>query len=254
MRGLVCVTNAMQDGPGPRPYACTIRDEHLETCQNDSCWGCFPRLATFGCLCTHCYEKADDTLGRIGSMIVHLRSIANGGQALGEKVATSREPRLPVPQSWLSADELLVALGGQPIPSTASIEQTAVLVGDTVAEWSDTLARVSTVEGARAAVVATLLLQKALHRWPNAEAEVRAIPRPIRCTNCSSLALYRYAPLEYLGDLYVECAVCHARHDWWEWSEKNAVLGGAVVAAQKAEEKRQAEEKRRRQARKEKSA
>jgi hypothetical protein len=244
--GLVCITNDMQRDAGPRPWACTVRDEHLETCANAECWGCFPRPAEFGCLCLHCFQKADDTVRRVGAMILHLRSIENGGQALGEKVATSRNPRLPLPQSWLSADELLVALGAPPIPSTATLEDTRDLVDAVLADWSDLRGRVSSEDGARSAVTATLLLQKALHRWPNAEAERRAIPRPIRCTNCSSLALYRHAPLDYLGDLFVQCAVCGDRRDWWEWADRAKELAGAVEAARKAEEKQ------RREARKEK--
>lgn len=244
MTALACITNVMQQDSGPRPHACMVRNTHLETCRDDDCWGCFPRAADIGCLCIHCYEKADNVLTRIGGMIVHLRSIENGGQALGEKVATSREPRLPVPESWLSADEMLVALGGPPVPATATLDETADIVAGVLDHWADLRSRVSSTDGARAAVHVTMIMQRALHRWPDAETERRAIPRPIRCMKCSARALYRYAPLDYLGDLYVECEMCGDRRDWWEWSQKTAVLADAVDTARKQEEKRRRDARR----------
>lgn len=249
MSGLVCITNDMRAEPrATRPWPCTLRDRHLETCSNDECWGCFPRPAEFGCLCAHCFEKANDAVKRSGAMIRHLRSIETEGQALGERVSTSREHRILMPQSWLTADALLKALTGREIPSTATLDGTQVLVEAAMAEWSDLRARVSREADAASAVRVTLIMRGALRRWPGAEAESRPIPRPIRCAKCSRLSLVRKAPLDYLGDIYVECEECGDRTDWWEWIRRYRDLASAVIDARKREENE------RRKARKEKSA
>lgn len=238
---LFCITESMTEEPkATRPRVCTIPGAHLEWCEYpEACRGCYPREADTGLMCKHCFKKAEDAISRAGAMVVHLRSVESGGQALGERVQSSMVVRIPVPQSWLSADELMVALGGRPIPSTASIEETASLVGEVTASWADVRARVSTEDGAAAAVRVTLLLQKALQRWPEAEAEYRAMPKPYRCLNpeCGAQALYRKAPVEYLGDLTVQCEVCKTEHDWWEFVDKLGDWSAAADEDRKAKQR-----------------
>lgn len=243
MSALECITKDMQQDR-PRPRACTIQDEHRDGCYLDNCSGCLPRKATHGLLCSHCFSKAEDTIRRVGDMIMHLRSIEGGGQAIGERVSTSLSIRLPVPQSWMTADELVVALGGQMIPSTASIDDTAVIVAGLLEGWRDVLARVSTVEGAKQAVTTTLVLQTALARWPEAEAKERDMPT-MQCSECGARDLVRKAPLEYLGDLFVDCRSCGFRQDWFEWVSTTVGRARLWERAQRDAERRARSQKQR---------
>ncbi|MCI2958214.1 hypothetical protein MN032_10945 [Agromyces atrinae] len=179
-------------------------------------------------------------------MIMHLRSIETSGQSLGERVSASLENRLIVPESWLVADELLEALTGHDIPSTATIDDTAVLVDDAIAAWQNVELRASREDDAAAAVVLTIVMQRALRRWPGAEVRVRDIPGPIYCLKCSTRAMKRIAPIEFLGDLEAKCGACGEVEDWWAFQKRASRLVGEVESARKQEE-RKAREKRRKQ-------
>lgn len=216
-----CITNDLDVLPGgERVHACVRRGAHYASCENpDECRGCVPRSATHGYLCVVCWEKTVDALSRVAWLIAHLRSIESQGSALGERVSTSPERRMLVPDSWLAADGLMEALGARVIPSTASIDEAVRLAHDAVALWADVEDLVNTEAGAMNALTLVRRMQHALHRWPNAEAEFRPIPFML-CPDCKQRSLYRRAPLEYLDELIVQCGTdgCGYWEDWEDWA------------------------------------
>lgn len=218
----VCITHYMTEVPRrDRPYPCNRRGQHYADCEGQedgTCRGCVPRSATNGLLCPVCSDKFTDALSRLKWLISHLRSIDNGGQQQ-ERVSTSMEQSLIIPDSWLAADGLMEALGSVPFRSTASIDQAIRQAGAVVAGWeADLDGRLNTEHGAQQAVVTVKRMQNALHKWPDAEAEYRHIPYVV-CPTCQEKNLYRRAPLEYLDDIFVQCATddCGYRHDWFDW-------------------------------------
>jgi hypothetical protein len=210
----VCVTNTLERvNRVDRPAPCRRRDTHYASCEdNDACRGCVPRSATHGELCIVCWRKVVDALSRVEDLIVHLRSIDKDAQAVGERVQTTMQKRLVVPDSWLVADDLLEALGAPPIPSTASIDEAFALAADAVNAWGDLEAIVSDREGAKRAVVLVKRMQLALKRWPDSEAHYRHVPY-LLCPSCSQRTLWRRAPLELGDDLVVECSGSHLMYD-----------------------------------------
>lgn len=210
-----------------RPFACHrrgIRDgvrvpeAHYAECDNDLCRGCVPRSAAHGTmLCPVCLAKFKDSLGRLGWLISHLRSIERAAGAVGERVDTSMTKSILLPDSWDAADELMVALGAPKFRSTDTIDMAIQKAHDVVADWWENLDhRVNTSEGASQAVVTVKRMQNALHRWPDAEAERRRIPG-LLCPSCGQKHLFRHAPLEYLDDIYVKCSTedCDYRMPWF---------------------------------------
>jgi hypothetical protein len=207
-----------------------------------------PRSATHGELCRVCWDKARDALSRVEDLIVHLRSIEKDAQAIGERVQTTMEKRLVVPDSWLAADGLLEALGVRPIPSTASIDESFRHAADAVNAWGDLESIVSTRDGAKRAAVLVRRMQTALQRWPDSEAQYRHVPY-LLCPNCSQRTLWRRAPLEFMDDLVVECAESPLMYsidegyDYCEWSldwETFAATYGPIFAEIMAAEDRAA--------------
>jgi len=238
-----CVTNDLElVHPADRPRRCTAKVQdatgrwvpaHYAACADpESCRGCVPRDADNGWLCRACYAKVRDALTRVGELIVHLRSIEKAPQALGERVDTSMEKSIIVPETWIAADGLMEALGARPIPSTASIDETFALARAAVDEWADLDAIVQTREGAKRAVVMVKRMQTALRRWPDSEAQYRYVPH-VRCPNCRQLTLWRRAPALVGDDLVIECSdsplmyddvdsypYCEWRQDWFEWLDE----------------------------------
>lgn len=235
-----------------RPFACHrrgIRDgvrvpeAHYAECDNDLCRGCVPRSAAHGTmLCPVCLAKFKDSLGRLGWLISHLRSIERAAGAVGERVDTSMTKSILLPDSWDAADELMVALGAPKFRSTDTIDMAIQKAHDVVADWWENLdQRVNTSEGASQAVVTVKRMQNALHRWPDAEAERRPIRYLLCPGGCGQKNLIRKAPLEYLDDIEVICDTerCGWRMDWFEFSEKYApVLEGMLREEQRAERER----------------
>lgn len=233
-----CISHDLIGPDIPRP--CVRRGIHYAACENpDTCRGCVPRTATHGYLCVVCWEKLSDALSRVAWLIAHLRSIDTNGTNAGEKVDRSQERSILVPDSWLAADGLMEALDANVIPSTADIDQSIRLAQDAVAMWGDSEERVNTLGGARLALTLTRRMQTALHRWPDSEAEYREIPL-ILCPTCKQRHLWRKAPLEFLDDIYVECATptCDYRMDWETWLTTYADLFAALETAKTASEKR----------------
>lgn len=204
---------------------CMRRDQHWASCPApDTCRGCVPRSAQRGMLCHVCYDRLTDALTRVAWLTAHLRSIEKPAQALGERVATSMERSMLMPDTWIAADELLTALGSPVIPSTASINEAIELAHGAVSTWaSDLDRRVNTVEGALQAMVLLRRMAIALRRWPDSEVEVRPIPW-FRCPACGWDHLWRKAPAKHGDDERVVCGTpdCGYQYPWPMWTLQNA--------------------------------
>jgi hypothetical protein len=231
---LICATNLPDMlPPHLRKWPCTFPEVHKTTCMDDLCTGCAPRPADRGMLCQHCFEKLDNALNKFVALVVHLRSIDSAGSSDAERVSSSLAWRLPVPQSWLAADELLEVLGAEPIPSTATLDEARAHAAMAVARWGDPETAVSNTIGALRAIEFFRRMQTTLHRWPEEESE-RTMPAPLRCQNCHQLTLIRKPAIEYLGSVEVVCPSCGHVHDWWAFLNDASSLVASVVAAQKA--------------------
>lgn len=245
-----CITNDMGAvHKRDRPFPCRRRgmtsdgaripEAHYASCENDGCRGCVPRSARFGMLCPVCWGRLQDALPRLAWLIAHLRSIEKPAQALGERVATSMERSILMPDSWIVADELLTAIGAPVLPSTASIDDAVALAHEAVEAWSrDMRSRVNTVEGATQAVILVKRMGLALKRWPDSEAELRHIPF-VACPTCHKAHLWRRAPRQAGDDIRVECGTpdCGYSLDWWEWSTLYAPAFTAIEQDMKRREK-----------------
>lgn len=210
--------------PGDRPRPCFENGSHYPACTGyttagRACKGCLPRFATQGRLCAVCHDRYIDALSRVGDLTHHLRSVEKSGQALGERVASSREPRLPIPESWLAADTLVEALGCPPIPASYGIDDAgryAHGAAKLAADYADD--DVLTVEGATRAVVLVRRMHQALARWPDSETASRRIPH-VRCPRCQEQTLARIAPQVFGEDMLVRCTTetCVYEHEWFTW-------------------------------------
>ena len=236
----VCITNHT-DIMGAihkpdRPFPCRRRDQHYASCDNEACRGCVPRSATHGMLCSVCYRRVVDAFGRLAWLISHLRSIEKPAQALGERVDTSMEKSILMPDPWIAADDLMVALGARPIPSTADIDEAISLahaaVSIDVDQW------VNTLEGAASAVILLKRMGIALRRWPDSEAQFRPIPY-LRCPSCGEPHLWRAAPEHFRDELRVVCGTpeCGYQLAWEAWAEQYAPAFAAIESDMKRREK-----------------
>lgn len=241
-----CITNHT-DAMGAihradRPFPCRRRDQHFASCDNDRCRGCVPRSATHGYLCSVCHRRVVDALGRLAWLIAHLRSIEKPSQAIGERVDTSMEKSILMPDPWIAADELMVALGARQIRSTATIDEAIVLAHEAVVidvdQW------VSTLEGATQAVVMLKRMDVALKRWPDSEAQFRPIPY-VRCPSCNEPHLWRSAPEQFGDELRVVCGTpeCGYHLGWDAWAKQYAPAFEHIEADMKRREKAAKKEK-----------
>ena len=233
-----CITNSelwQNVHPVDRPFPCRRRGVHYATCPNlngddpDGCRGCVEREATVGFLCPSCWSKTEDALSRVGNLIAHLRSIEKPGQALGERVNTSMERSILMPDTWIAADSLLDALGSPPVRAAldvlTDIGELNEHIDRALQPWSDPVDVVNGREGAKRAVVLIRRMQTALRRWPDSEAEYRHVPY-VLCPECHQKHLWRRAPLEYLDEVLIECGTggCTYKRDWFEWQEAYAPI------------------------------
>ena len=190
-------------------------------------------------LCPVCLGRFRDALGRLAGLISHLRSISKPAQPLGERVNTSMERSILIPDTWIAADELMTALGAPPIPATASIDETIALAHELQEKWEHNLeAWINTPDGATQAVVLLRRMGVALKRWPDSEAELRHIPH-VACPVCHSAHLWRRAPAHYGDELRVECGTpdCGYVLDWETWSNQYAPVFAALEADMKKRER-----------------
>lgn len=239
----VCISNDMGAIPRrDRPFPCRRRGQHYASCEGQedgTCRGCVPRSATNGYLCPVCYRRVVDALGRLGWLIAHLRSIDKAAQAIGERVDTSMERSILIPDPWLAADELMTALGGRVIPSTASIDEAIHLAHEAVARRvADLDGWLNTIEGAQSAVILVKRMGVALRRWPDAEATFRPIPY-MQCPACGHPHLWRHAPEKFGDELRVVCGTpeCGYVANWDDWSNQYAPIFEVIEKDMKRRER-----------------
>lgn len=224
-----CVTNHESMGAVPfrdRPFPCRRRGLHYASCPDpEQCRGCVPRSALHDSfLCPACSKRVNDTVDQLGWLIAHLRSIEKPAQALGERVATSMERSILMPDTWIAADELLTAIDAPVIPSTASMDDAIRHAHDAVAAWTANLPeRLNTLEGATQAVVLMKRVSVALKRWPDSEAELRPIPH-MKCPSCGWDHLWRQGPAKKGDDERVICGTpgCGYSFPFLLWTAVNA--------------------------------
>jgi hypothetical protein len=171
-----CITNAI-----PKVRPCTIRDEHLPTCNDDTCGGCWPCPATRGYLCEDCWDRVDQALATADRLRIHLTGVdraiqrdLHGTRTLG--------PRLPL--------------------STVALDL------DAIASWQqhyrdDLLHWVSTQHGAEQAIRFARAVHTAAKAHPLEEKPHR-LPRT-RCPRCNRLTLAWQPPDHFLDLVHIRC-------------------------------------------------
>jgi hypothetical protein len=229
---IVCITNDVRD---LRP--CVVKGKHLVSCdgfqyrwsvdptvspsdrdnwspggtripvmqggQYRECAGCAPRQAEHGLVCWSCWSKIEDAVAIAGDMITHLRSVERAQQLDNAGVRSASGWVIPVPNTWRTADELLMLLGapapGLPVDTTP--EQVERFVDDWVhvnpARW------VASLSGAEEAVRFALLMQTAMAAHPMREYEHRV--RNVKCYKCRQRTLLWKPPLMFEGRVSVVC-------------------------------------------------
>lgn len=223
---LICITHSLEHG-----YRCTIRGQHLSTCDGQNnrggeCTGCLPRPAEVGILCRNCNDKYTAALSMAVDLITHLRSIERGPQSIdGVRSGALVQPSYPA--SWQEADNLWRHLAGIIVASamdrgeddpafpywtapgvgfsfSASLDRVAEAVRWAVAELSvkhtDVVSRTG---GAEAAVGFYRAVQTALARFP-LEEKSRPV-KYIKCRNCQQKTLRWLPPLEYMDAIVIQC-------------------------------------------------
>lgn len=226
MTGLPCITTLSGD------RGCRVVGEHLSTCRGirldgtraTTCTGCLPQPATHGLLCDSCFQRHGAALNVAVDLITHLRSIERAPVPAGPKVHQKPGPRVIIPISWLTADDLWEALrelafradvadrfgieGLWPygIGYRDSIETVRDHVLDCVAAIRDAEAAgrlLGLVHTAQLAVRFYRAVQQALAMYPLEESA-----HPIAyatCRDCGNRTLERRPPLEYLDPITVRC-------------------------------------------------
>lgn len=179
MTALACITTTM-----PNVRSCTVRGEHVDSCQLETCAGCRPRPARFGILCAACWFDLEHAVADYSA--ARPRLAAAGGHAVSpERGSTHAGPRLPLTGLEVDLDALDRAHSAIRFPLSL---------------W------VSDEAGARAAVTFTRLVHRLLPRHPWKE-DPHNLPRT-RCPNCSLLTL-RELPPTHKGDARtVACKNC----------------------------------------------
>jgi hypothetical protein len=168
------------------------------------CKGCMPRQAEHGLLCWDCWEKTTEALRIATDMVTHLRSVERAQQQDNAGIRTSQDGRIPLPTSWLMADEMIMLLGcpAPGFPSTADVEEVDAITrywvdGIDLASW------VSSVHGAEDAVRFYLAIQHAMAQHPMKEYEHQV--KTVRCYKCRQLTLWWMPPLMFEDAVQVVC-------------------------------------------------
>lgn len=219
---LLCITNDVDD-----LRSCTIRGEHLTTCQNDQCDGCLPRPAEHGLLCYSCATKFDDALALSLDLISHCRSIESGPRD-SSGIRSAPGSRVILPTSWVQADTLYRQLAAVAVAYSvdwgvdepewditashhngfhpeAPIEAAWWVTDILVRYVTDAVDRLRTKHmGAEQAVRYVAAVQTALNMFPLDE-KPHAV-RHVRCRVCGHESLRVKPPLEHLDPIVVECS------------------------------------------------
>ena len=216
MSYLPCVTVTMED-----IRSCVIRDQHASNCDgmewqydreaecsypsNLECKGCLPAPAEHGALCYSCFEKTREALKIALDMITHLCSIERAQQLDKNGIRTSATWILPIPNTWRTADELIMLLGhpAPGFPSDASVFEVDAIT-ERYLDLIDADEWVSRGDGAEAAVRFFRLMQNALAQHPF-EDVVHQV-KNVRCNECRQLTLLWKPPLDFEGPVRIECS------------------------------------------------
>lgn len=213
---LVCITN---DIPDLRP--CVVLGEHAEHCDGFAkrydrdlearvpsereCKGCLPSgEGMVGLVCWNCYEKLLDALKVAVDVITHLRSVDRAGQTDNAGVRSSSGWQIPIPNTWRTADDLIVLLGHPTpgFPSDANVWEVEAITERYVDPY-DAQIKVARVWPAEDAVRFVQTMHSALIQHPMDDYEHRV--RNVRCPKCKQRSLLWKPPLMFEGDVRVEC-------------------------------------------------
>jgi len=215
MSYMPCVTNDMED-----IRSCVIRDQHASNCDgmhweydreaecsypsNLECKGCLPAPAEHGAHCYSCFEKTREALKIALDMISHLCSIERAQQLDKNGIRTSATWILPIPNTWRTADELIMLLGhpSPGFPSNASVFEVDAIT-ERYLDLIDADEWVSRGDGAEAAVRFFRLMQNALAQHPFEDVEHQV--KNVRCNECRQLTLMWKPPLDFDGAISIEC-------------------------------------------------
>lgn len=177
-------------------WACRAHGVHHEGCTGvtslgEACLGCAPAEATAGMLCASCWRKLVQVDHDIMPYLAYLRTGPSSVRVENIRVKTSTEPSIPIPASVLAAHDL------------------GAYVGDWYRYWGTELRDIVTSpDGARAAVELYREVQRVQRKWPAVDRAHR-VPY-VKCRACKKLGLVYKPPLEYRGDIVVQCRFCHA--------------------------------------------
>lgn len=208
---LCCVTNDIPTDHlrGISMHACTVLDQHAVICDGwayrlvvkvdpktgeethrhvatgRQCRGCLPREARVGLLCNGCWVRLEQALADWPAFVVKLSALEGRPAVSGTGGGGSVEGYVPLPGTALSVDECERYLQG---------------LG-----WGDARRWVSTVDGARDAVLFTRAAEVA-YRSHQVEENTRRLKR-VRCPQCKQLqpSLMRRPPEFWTDDVRVTC-------------------------------------------------
>ena len=160
------------------------------------CRGCLPALAEHGFLCWSCWEKVRDGVSIATDMITHLRSVERAQQVDNAGVRSGGGWVIPVPNTWRTADELIMLLGhpAPGFPFDAGVFEVDAIT-ERYVDAMDVEAWVNTKAGAEAAVRFYRTMQHAMAQHPMAEYEHRV--RNVRCYKCRQRTLVWKPPLMF---------------------------------------------------------
>ncbi len=211
----VCITNDIAD---LRP--CTVPGEHAEHCDGLAkrydrdlekrvptefeCKGCLPEQAVVGLVCFSCHEKILDALNVALDVITHLRSIERAGQQDNAGVRGSSGWVIPIPNTWRTADDLIVLLGhpSPGFPSDANVWEVEAIT-ERYVDRIDVDRWVRRVWPAEDAVRFAATMRSALVQHPMEDYEHRI--RNVRCPDCRQRSLLWKPPLMFEGPVNVSC-------------------------------------------------
>lgn len=226
MFGLPCITAISRNG------GCRVLGEHLSTCRGVrlegsravTCTGCLPQPATRGLLCESCWERHEASMDAAVDLITHVRSIERAPVPEGPHVHTKPGPRMIVPTSWLTADELwadlhelafrLDPLGllqvrpGGTTPYGFGSRDSIEHVRDRV-ELAVDIVRAHGLGVAQRDTTAELAVrfyrrvQRAIDMYPLKE-EAQALSYA-KCRDCGNRTLERRPPLDHMEPITVRC-------------------------------------------------
>lgn len=94
---------------------CVVSGQHLEGCDRSGCWGCVPREASAGVLCSFCFQRLVGSVVDVPGLHAHLLHMAEAGVssgAAGEGHARSIPGSRVLYRPALAAAEELASLLG----------------------------------------------------------------------------------------------------------------------------------------------